>query len=63
MNNAPIKQDEAKKPEQTPADLQLNKAKKDAEAGQKSHDQSSSSKEFVNPNDKKAEVSSTPPRQ
>ncbi len=60
MNNEPNKKEEFKKPEQTPADLQLNKTKKDIDVTRHPEEQIPPVKEFVKPSEKVSDTK-TPP--
>ncbi|MBC7457624.1 MAG: hypothetical protein H7235_05055 [Bdellovibrionaceae bacterium] len=52
MNSEPINKNENKKPEQTPADLQMNQDKKNIDSERQSQEQVPSSKQFVKPTEK-----------
>lgn len=52
MSNEPNTKDENKKPEQTPADLQMNQGKKNIEKERQSEEQVPSTKQFVKPTEK-----------
>jgi hypothetical protein len=60
MSIDPNKQDQTKKPEQTPADLQMNQNKKNIDSEKKSNEPIHPTKEFVKPTDKNPDSKSQP---
>jgi hypothetical protein len=60
MINEPNKKDETHKPEQTPADLQMNQNKKSIDADKKSEEQIPSAKQFVKPTEKTSDIKNQP---
>lgn len=59
-NNEPNKKDETKKPEQTPADLQMNQGRKNIETERQSEEQVPSSKQFVKPTEQNPDSKTQP---
>lgn len=60
MNNEPNKQEQNKKPGQTPNDLQMNQGKKNIDSDRKSEEQVPPTKEFVKPTDKTVDSKTQP---
>lgn len=60
MSNDPNKQEPTQKPEQTPADLQMNQNKKNIDSEKKSNEPVPPTKEFVKPTDKTPDSKSQP---